>query len=247
MADEFKFELGRNQANKISREKMITELGKAAKHFNYVDFKQTDFDKVAGISNYTVYREFGSWEKALLFLAEHLKKQGINFNIATRRESYSEQEMFVEMERIWRMLEHRPSRDEWTGASPTISYDTLYRHFGGWTNACLKFIEYKSGENVTEDSGVVKVSEGAYPEVKLAKPLSHKPVKTRTIPLSLRVKVLSRDKFRCVYCGKSPATDAGTILHIDHIKPFSKGGESTLDNLQTLCQDCNLGKSNDLI
>ncbi|OGL35671.1 hypothetical protein A3F38_02445 [Candidatus Saccharibacteria bacterium RIFCSPHIGHO2_12_FULL_48_21] len=71
--------------------------------------------------------------------------------------------------------------------------------------------------------------------------------KTRTIPLSLRVKVLSRDKFRCVFCGKSPAINAGTILHIDHIKPFSKGGENTLDNLQTLCQDCNLGKSNDLI
>ncbi|OGL29634.1 hypothetical protein A3E76_06285 [Candidatus Saccharibacteria bacterium RIFCSPHIGHO2_12_FULL_44_22] len=72
-------------------------------------------------------------------------------------------------------------------------------------------------------------------------------VKTRTIPLSLRVKVLSRDKFRCVFCGKSPAIDVGTILHIDHIKPFSKGGENTLDNLQTLCQDCNLGKSDNLI
>jgi len=59
----------------------------------------------------------------------------------------------------------------------------------------------------------------------------------------LRLKVLNRDNFKCVFCGKSPATDFGTKLHIDHIIPFSKGGTSTLDNLQTLCEDCNLGKS----
>ena len=33
-------------------------------------------------------------------------------------------------------------------------------------------------------------------------------------------------------------------LHIDHIIPWSKGGETVLENLQTLCSDCNLGKSN---
>jgi 5-methylcytosine-specific restriction endonuclease McrA len=71
--------------------------------------------------------------------------------------------------------------------------------------------------------------------------------KSRTISLNLRIKVLSRDKFRCVFCGKSPATDIGTQLHIDHIIPFSKGGTNTIDNLQTLCEKCNLGKSNEEI
>jgi len=244
MADDFKFELGRHQINKISREKIIAELEKTAEHFNYMDFKQSDFNKVADISDYTVYREFGSWESALQFLAEHLKERGIDFKITTRRDSYSEQEMYDEMERIWRLLGHRPSKNEWAVSNPAISYDTLYRHFGGWTNACLKFVEYKSGEKVTEESGVVNPPKSNSTKVK---PVLFKIAKTRTIPLSLRVKVLSRDKFRCVFCGKSPAINAGTILHIDHIKPFSKGGENTLDNLQTLCQDCNLGKSNDLI
>ncbi|OGY07146.1 MAG: hypothetical protein A3D24_04880 [Candidatus Blackburnbacteria bacterium RIFCSPHIGHO2_02_FULL_39_13] len=68
--------------------------------------------------------------------------------------------------------------------------------------------------------------------------------KTRSISLNIRLKVLNRDKFRCVFCGKSPATDIGTQLHIDHIVPFSKGGGNNLENLQTLCFECNLGKSN---
>ena len=71
--------------------------------------------------------------------------------------------------------------------------------------------------------------------------------KSRDVSLSLRLKVLNRDNFKCVFCGKSPATDFGTKLHIDHILPFSKGGKSTLENLQTLCEECNLGKSDSQI
>ena len=66
----------------------------------------------------------------------------------------------------------------------------------------------------------------------------------RDIPVSLRYQILKRDNFKCCMCGASPATDSTIILHIDHIKPWSKGGETTLENLQTLCSKCNLGKSN---
>lgn len=62
----------------------------------------------------------------------------------------------------------------------------------------------------------------------------------------LRFEVLARDKFTCRYCGASPSKDPEVTLHIDHIIPWSKGGETTLENLQTLCSKCNLGKS-DLI
>jgi 5-methylcytosine-specific restriction endonuclease McrA len=36
------------------------------------------------------------------------------------------------------------------------------------------------------------------------------------------------------------------MLHVDHIKPWSLGGLTVDENLQTLCEPCNLGKSNAL-
>lgn len=65
--------------------------------------------------------------------------------------------------------------------------------------------------------------------------------RTRNIPLSLRFRILERDRC-CKLCGRGPKE--GIKLHIDHIIPYSLGGTTTLDNLQTLCQDCNIGKSN---
>jgi len=66
---------------------------------------------------------------------------------------------------------------------------------------------------------------------------------SRDINLRLRFKVFLRDHFKCCACGASPAKDPAVVLHVDHILPWSKGGETVLDNLQTLCAKCNLGKS----
>ena len=63
----------------------------------------------------------------------------------------------------------------------------------------------------------------------------------RLVTPSLRYDIMKRDGFRCVICGRG--AEDGVKLHVDHIKPVSKGGKSTPSNLRTLCQDCNLGKS----
>ena len=60
---------------------------------------------------------------------------------------------------------------------------------------------------------------------------------------ALRFKVMKRDRFRCVLCGASPAKSLDVELHVDHTVPVAKGGLAVMENLQTLCSRCNLGKS----
>lgn len=64
----------------------------------------------------------------------------------------------------------------------------------------------------------------------------------RLIPLGLRFMILETGKGRCVLCGRTPKD--GVKIHIDHIKPFSRGGKTEVSNLQALCHECNLGKGN---
>ncbi len=45
----------------------------------------------------------------------------------------------------------------------------------------------------------------------------------------------------CVKCGRRPPE---VKLHVDHIFPASRGGSSKYENLQFLCAECNLRKSN---
>lgn len=56
----------------------------------------------------------------------------------------------------------------------------------------------------------------------------------------LRLLVLERDGFRCRLCGK---TARETKLEVDHKVPVAKGGTDSLNNLWTLCFDCNRGKA----
>ncbi len=61
----------------------------------------------------------------------------------------------------------------------------------------------------------------------------------------LRYQVLLKYSATCMCCGRN-RKDHGVMIHVDHIKPRSKYPHLALDfkNLQILCKDCNLGKSN---
>ena len=56
----------------------------------------------------------------------------------------------------------------------------------------------------------------------------------------LRYEVLSRDGSKCKRCGKTP--DDGIKLEVDHKIPVEWGGTNDINNLWTLCNECNGGK-----
>jgi 5-methylcytosine-specific restriction enzyme A len=66
---------------------------------------------------------------------------------------------------------------------------------------------------------------------------------TRSIPPAWRIIVLKRHGYRCAN-PKCRADLRKVQHHIDHVIPFSKGGTTTLENLQALCEPCNLAKGN---
>jgi hypothetical protein len=70
--------------------------------------------------------------------------------------------------------------------------------------------------------------------------------KRKSLSVRTRRKVMERDGFKCVDCGRSPQNDSNCVLHVDHRKAVSEGGTNCMENLQTLCDWCNLGKKTDL-
>lgn len=55
------------------------------------------------------------------------------------------------------------------------------------------------------------------------------------IDLGIRMKILERDEFKCVLCGKKE------ILQVEHKISLMDGGDDSEGNLRTLCIDCNIG------
>lgn len=53
----------------------------------------------------------------------------------------------------------------------------------------------------------------------------------------MRWQILHRDGYKCRACNAT-----GVPLHVDHIVPVARGGLTVPDNLQTLCETCNVGK-----
>jgi hypothetical protein len=55
---------------------------------------------------------------------------------------------------------------------------------------------------------------------------------------AIRQKVFERDNYTCRYCGSKSGP-----FHADHVYPWSKGGETSINNIVTACERCNVKKS----
>jgi len=170
----------------------------------------------------TISRRFCTWNKALQ-----------KANIGVSQQFWTVEQLFENIEKVWKKKGYQPTRRDMDDKNlSTISSGEYLRKFGKWSSALEQFVSYINQENTMEALDVETLEES----------LGHKT--KRDINLRIRFKVLMRDNFKCCVCGASPAKDSSVELHVDHIIPWSKGGETTIENLQTLCSKCNLGKSN---
>ena len=118
--------------------------------------------------------------------------------------------------------------------SPLSKYSaaTYEYRFGTWLKALEQFVEYINSEEIETEQTIITKSE-ITPSHKTKRDINWRP----------RFIVMRRDNFKCVACSRSPATQPEIILHVDHIVAWAKGGETTLENTQTLCDVCNIRKS----
>ena len=211
-----KFQL-RSNAKYFNDEELLDDLRLIAKKLNKNKITQIEYQEHGQFSKSTFHNRFGSWNKALI-LAK------LNTNI---EQNINEIELFNNLEIVWKTLGRQPKYTEMIKPLSKYSTKPYDNKFGGWMNACKVFIQYKEND------------------IEFIKLILEKPKRTRYINEKTRLKILKKDNYRCVKCGRSPATHLNLSLHIDHIKPFSKGGDNSEENLQTLCDKCNLGKGND--
>jgi HNH endonuclease len=223
------FSMQRHRVDKISRQVILRELAKFAAKNGYVAFGHRDFDardsENCTIHSSTVKREFDGWGNAINTLKSFLAEQGVSLK-PRNTGYYNSSILSAEMKRIWVLVGHRPSQQEWQASSPIISCSTYKRYYGGWEPACLAFVE---GTMSTFDQGKKIISHSSAVR------------NPRDVSPKMRLQVFLRDQYRCAFCGRGSPEH---VLHADHKKPWSKGGKTIIENLQTLCATCNAAKGN---
>jgi 5-methylcytosine-specific restriction endonuclease McrA len=215
------FKLSRVSGAPVSDEELIADLQRVARSLDSDTVPQKKYGTLGTFDYSTVTRRFGSWNIALRLAGLSLSNEV----------DISDERLFENLLALWQHLARQPRRSDLSSLPSTISQTPYNRRFGSWTAALEAFVNYANGNSV--ESTVVQ------PNAETARRTTG-----RDPSLRLRWHVLQRDRFTCCACGVSPALTPGVELHVDHIVPWSKGGETVLENLQTLCSVCNLGKSN---
>ena len=148
----------------------------------------------------------------------------------------SDNDLLKEIELIWIKLGRQPTTNDMKDKVSKYSLNTYIRRFGSWNNALKAFEQFINNDKESSEEDVELINTN-----RLESALVHK---TKREPSArLKVQVLMRDGNRCRLCGIE-CNDGLHNIHFDHIIPWSKGGETTLENLQVLCSDCNLAKGN---
>ena len=209
------FELNDFHRN-VPEEELLSDLRRVAYEAGDQRVTFRRYNEQGKYSGDTIIRRFAGWLKAL-------ERAGLQ---KTTNRNVSTDELFENIVRVWTKIGRQPKFRDLTGDISDYGAATYASRFGGWRNALVEFVKWANEREQSSEH-----SESYDRKVRKT---------SRNINWRLRALVLMRDQARCCLCGASPGT--GAILHVDHVKPWSKGGETTLENLQILCDRCNIGK-----
>jgi len=199
-------------------------------------FKGVVGDKPVGARDYrkwensrfsvdSITRQFGSWVDACEEVGLTPKKI----------HKYDVEDLLDHFENVWRWRGQRVVINDLNVYNKehgtTITYDAYKRRWGSFVKFVGIFSKYKLGQLSLDDVKSLILSKN----------------KRVLVSPRLRSEVLNRDNYRCTDCGASPRDDDTVKLHIHHIIPVSKGGETEIKNLTTNCSNCNLGKSDKVL
>jgi hypothetical protein len=217
-----KFELDAYNRN-ISEQELIDDLKKVAVELGKDMLANFEYKERGKYGVTTIIRRFGSWNKAI-------EKAGLQ---PVKTANHKDEDFYNDIETVWIKLGRQPKWSEMEKPLSRFSGGSYQKRFGSWRIALDNFVKSINSQEVDTQQTLKGLNE-----------ISSKHKTKRDINWRLRFLVMRRDNFKCVACGRNPATNPEIILHVDHIESWDKGGETVFENLQTLCSVCNIGKSN---
>ena len=216
-----KFDFKVNFLGDYSDDAIAEELKRIAKKLGKATVSKNDIETHGNLSYSVVNKRFGSLRQALEFAGLTPK----------RYMNATDSELLKILIDLWETTLEKegrtPQRKDLGAYGFPVSGDTYTRRFGSWKKALIRAYESVTNDQLDEQSPIEE------------KPEKTETRKSRTLSLRKRFFVLKRDGFTCKMCG---ANGPGVKLEVDHILPIAEGGSDSLDNLQTLCFECNRGK-----
>ena len=218
-------------ARNLSNDDLIAELKRVHALVGKPYLTKDDFNRHSISSDVAIRIRFGSFRKGLevagVAKAPHKPRR------------FTDAQCFENLAIVWTRFGRAPRYREIFEAPSTIQGKTYVDRWATWRKTVIAFVKWANSEG-EEGHTVSEADQPTEPEPVIQK--SRTEADCREVRPGLRFRVFMRDRFRCVACGRSPATHLNIELHADHKLAVAMGGKTTLDNLQTLCQDCNLGK-----
>jgi predicted Zn-ribbon and HTH transcriptional regulator len=211
----------------ISDSELLDDLKRVAEKLGTDKLSSREYNDNGGkYTSGTIGARFGSWNKAI-------ERAGLK-NVL--KHNPTDKELFENLEKVWIELGRQPvSRDLIRANSHSqFSQSAYISRFGTFRKALESFVEFINSTEDKEDEIEVEQPLEQTAEEPIFKHLTKRNPSER-----LKVQVLMRDGNKCRLCG---VTLIGDNIHFDHIIPWSKGGETTLENLQILCDIHNLAK-----